>query len=91
MEFPELGYSVNASMLQSIEGDRLLLTFETIPGMTNSVAFSSQFGNEYVRYEKFAVTKEGPYNIDRLTADRGVVNIYLKPLGKAGFIKIIRE
>ena len=91
VEFPELGYSVNASMLQSIEGDRLHLTFETIPGMTYSVAFSSQFGNEYVRSEKFAVTKEGPYNIDRLTADRGVVNIYLKPLGKAGFIKIIRE
>ena len=91
MEFPNLGYAVNASFLQTVVGDRLLLSFETIAGMKYKVALGSRLGDEDMNYVKFATTKDGLLNSSRLTGHGGRAKIYLKPSGDAGFIKVIRE
>lgn len=91
VEFPNLGYTVNASILQTIVGDRLLLSFETIAGMNYKVALGSRLGDEDMNFVKFAMTEDGLLNSSRLTGEGGQVEIYLKPLGDAGFIKVIRE
>ena len=91
VEFPDLGYTVNTSMLQTIAGDRLLLSFETIAGMEYTVALSSHLGDEDISFVKFATTKDGPINSSRLTGKGGQAEVYLKPVGDTGFIKVIRE
>ena len=91
VEFPNLGYAVNASFLQTVVGDRLLLSFETIAGMKYKVALGSRLGGEDMNYVKFATTKDGLLNSSRLTGNGGRAKIYLKPSGDAGFIKVIRE
>ena len=91
VEFSNLGYAVNVSMLQTNKGDRLLVSFKTIPGMKYSLTLSSHLEGEGVSQVKFSKTKDGPINTSQLTGKGGHAEIYLEPIGDAGFIKIIRE
>ena len=62
-----------------------------IPGMKYSLTLSSHLEGEGVSQVKFSKTKDGPINTSQLTGKGGHAEIYLEPIGDAGFIKIFRE
>ena len=91
VKFPNLGYVVNSSMLQAADGDRLLLSFDTIAGMEYSIVLRSRLKGEDASLVKFSTTKDGPTNSSIWTGKGGLVRLYVKPVGDVGFIQVIRE
>jgi len=89
--FPNLGYSVATSMIQTGAGDRMVLSFKTISGMKYTVMVRDKLGGADAKAIQFATTPDAPLNASRFTGNGKTATLYLQPVGDAGFIQIVRE
>ena len=89
--FPNLGYSISTGMIQTGVGDRVELSFETISGMEYTAAVRNRLGEGEIKEVQFATTPDGPLNASRFIGTGEMATLFLKPVGDAGFIQIVRE
>ena len=89
--FPNLGYSVATSVVQTGAGDRVALSFKTISGMKYTVMVRDELGGVDAEAVQFATTPDGPLNVSRFTGNGKTATLYLQPVGDAGFIQVVRE
>ena len=89
--FPNLGYSVATSVVQTGAGDRVALSFKTISGMIYTLMVRDELGGGDAEAVQFATTPDGPLNVSRFTGSGKTATLYLLPAGDAGFIQVVRE
>tara|TARA_B100000614_G_scaffold254748_1_gene270663 strand:- start:5579 stop:6343 length:765 start_codon:yes stop_codon:yes gene_type:complete len=89
--FPDLGYSVATSVIQTGAGDRMALSFKTISGMKYTVMVRDKLGGGDAEAVQFATTPDGPLGASRFTGNGKTATLYLQPVGDAGFIQVVRE
>ena len=89
--FPNLGYSVATSVVQTGAGDRVALSFKTISGMKYTVMVRDKLGGGDAEAIQFATNPDGPLSASRFTGNGKTATLYLQPVGDAGFIQVVRE